>query len=353
MGWLFESPSVKIEAPPAPPAAPGLSPQEQEILDLERQLGDLNLEIQREQRAQETATRTALETAFGKPLADVFAEQAVGQNRLLTGLQTGQEANLALQLRAIAQAEAEREAFTKATGMTPEEAAAQEAVYQQRIRGPLQERFERGLRGELPVSPALSRSLDEQEQLLHAKLREQFGPGYETPGSPALPVLLDFAKRRIELETASREGAISEAEQIGFSLMPSVQRALGARGTAVGTSGPLGAAIGSTNPLAAILPFSQRSMFQTPEQFGRIQGTLAGQRAFEFAPQMTGYQNQANFANMVNQAQIGAAGARAQAQGGLLGSLVGTGGTLGAAYMMRNQPRYTYPWPSTNFQYQP
>ena len=402
MPFLFEGPTVKIQAPPAPPAAPGLTAEERELLDLERQLGLVNLEIQREQQAQDQAVRTALERQFGGPLAEVLANQVFQQSRLQSGVQGEQAAAVeqarlereaiarlsgvapaelaarqfldqlelgsltrTVQRKALEQADAERAAFIAATGMTPEAAQAQEAAFQQRIRGPLQARFEKGLAGTLPVSPALERSLDEQRMELEGSLLQRFGPGalIPSPGNPAMAALAEFDKRAIELRTAAREGAIGEAEQFGFSLQPATERIRQSRAAALSSAGTgglagalpdrltgrefLGAPI--TSPIPTLIPFTQRSLLQTPPQFANVRGALAGQRAFEFAPQMAGYEGNLNYLNTINQARIGAAGAQAQGLGQLLSSLVGAGGTLGAAALMRNSPRWGFARPGTQY----
>lgn len=321
MSWLFGAPEVNIEAPPPAPAAPGLTPQEEELLNLEYQLGLANYQTVLDQQTQDAAVRAELEALFGMPLSQLMAEQTFAQTGLFSSFQAAQQAELD-------RAEAERQAFIDATGMTPEDAQAQEAAYQIQIRGPLQARFLAGLSGTLPVSPALLRSLNEQETELRASLLEALGPGYET-SSAGIQALADFSKRRAELETASREGAISEAEQFGFGLQPATERIRLARQGAMGGVGPQG------SPLSAVLPFSQRNVYGSPSQFGDVRGGRAAQRAFEFAPMMAGYQGALGFNQGLNTAQYGAAGAQAQAAGNLWGGLLGSGGTLSAAYLTR------------------
>jgi hypothetical protein len=91
-------------------------------------------------------------------------------------------------------------------------AAPGAAEIQQRF----QDRTLAALKGELPVNPALTRSLTEGERDLRNSLRQQIGTGYET-SSPGIESLDRFnTSKNILLENA-RRGDITTAETMGLA----------------------------------------------------------------------------------------------------------------------------------------
>ena len=77
------------------------------------------------------------------------------------------------------------------------------------------ERIDAALRGELPISPGLERELIEGRDRLETRLRQQLGPGFAT-STPGIQALAEFDQRALEVREASRQGQLSEAEQIAL-----------------------------------------------------------------------------------------------------------------------------------------
>ena len=77
------------------------------------------------------------------------------------------------------------------------------------------ERTSAALRGELPVNPALTRSLDDEEGILREQLLKDLGPGFET-SSPGIESLGDFFERKESILEGARRDDLSLSEQ--FSL---------------------------------------------------------------------------------------------------------------------------------------
>lgn len=78
----------------------------------------------------------------------------------------------------------------------------------------LDERTLAGLKGNLPVDPALERDISDQEETLRQRLQEQFGPGYET-SSPAIEALSKFEESSNVLRSQARRGELTLSEQLG------------------------------------------------------------------------------------------------------------------------------------------
>lgn len=76
----------------------------------------------------------------------------------------------------------------------------------------LLERQNAALRGELPVSPALLRDLEDQEATLRETLLQQLGPGFET-STPGIEALANFRERRDAILEATRRDDIASAGQ--------------------------------------------------------------------------------------------------------------------------------------------
>lgn len=72
------------------------------------------------------------------------------------------------------------------------------------------------MKGELPVDPALERSLKDQETMLREKLQGQFGEGYET-ASPAIETLGEFFRSSEQLREGARTGQLTLSEQLGLT----------------------------------------------------------------------------------------------------------------------------------------
>ncbi len=121
---------------------------------------------------------------------------------------------------------------------------------QEEILGLTLSREKQALAGELPVDPALTRSLEENEQSLRQSMQGQLGPGWET-SSPGIEALADFGKRKNELLDAARRGDISMYE--GMSLMRAdeserqLQNMLGRFSMVPGAPGTMGMTFGQAS----------------------------------------------------------------------------------------------------------
>jgi len=96
----------------------------------------------------------------------------------------------------------------------------------------------KALKGELPVDPALERSLGSSEEALREKLQAQFGAGYET-SSPAIETLQQFRESSEILREGARTGQLTLSEQLGLTREQQRQFTQGAqadalRNTAIG-----------------------------------------------------------------------------------------------------------------------
>lgn len=80
----------------------------------------------------------------------------------------------------------------------------------------LGEKTLKGLRGELPVDPALERDITQQETTLKDRLRAQFGAGYES-SSPGIEALQKFGEGANVLRDQARRGEITLAEQLSLA----------------------------------------------------------------------------------------------------------------------------------------
>lgn len=84
------------------------------------------------------------------------------------------------------------------------------------IQGLLNEKTLAGLRGDLPVDPALEREITGQGQTLKDRLRAQLGSGYET-SSAGIEALQKFDEGANVLRSNARHGEISLAEQLSLA----------------------------------------------------------------------------------------------------------------------------------------
>lgn len=360
MPSLFSQPEIRIEAPPPPPAAPptpqprALSAQELDLIQKNLGLLERNIAIQDAAERQDAATRAAIEKSTGVPLSDLIAQEALRARSERTAFekavgmpyenfiaqQAREQADLGTQQRAlqkqiIDQAAEERAQFIAATGITPEQAQAEEANRQLVLARGLGDRFSKAVAGTLPVSPGLERSLGDQRGVLESSLREALGPGYAT-STPGIVALAEFDKRAEELRDAARTGAISEAEQVGFGLVPATERVRTAREGAL-RAGPLQGGLERFTGSQDYTPYSARGFLATPPQLAALENSFASDRALDFQGRLAGYggtlqtglanyQGQQQYVNALNQGRIGLAGAQAQAQGDLLGSTLAAAG---------------------------
>lgn len=86
----------------------------------------------------------------------------------------------------------------------------------QEIEELLLERSEKALKGELPVDPALERNIEEQREVLRARLQEQLGPGFET-STPGIEALQRFEESAEVLRDQARRGQLSLSEQLSLA----------------------------------------------------------------------------------------------------------------------------------------
>src|SRR5919106_2491547 len=84
---------------------------------------------------------------------------------------------------------------------------------QEEIESKLRERTLAALEGNLPVDPALDRSIEEGRLTLRDVLARQLGPGFET-STPGIQALAEFEKRAEELRFGARTGALTTAEAL-------------------------------------------------------------------------------------------------------------------------------------------
>lgn len=159
------------------------------------------------------------------------------------------------------------------------------------------------MKGELPVDPALERSLEDQERMLREKLQGQFGEGYET-ASPAIETLGEFFRSSEQLREGARTGQLTLSEQLGITRE---QQRLYARQS--GTDAIRTGAIG--DPLTIAGAFGQSA-----QGFGAAIMPYMQQR---------GMQMQAKASNASNLYQ-------------LLGAGIGAMGKIGSAAIMFSDP---------------
>lgn len=144
-------------------------------------------------------------------------------------LQTSQKEMLDLQKKLIEKSQREQELLApvlyRQLGITPKMNDKGEvigydegpqAAQKQEIENLLLQRSSAALKGELPVNPALTRDLGEQEARLKEGLFRQLGPGWET-STPGIEAVANFEKRRAELFDASRRGDITLAESLSLA----------------------------------------------------------------------------------------------------------------------------------------
>ena len=325
----FSAPKINVPPPPPAPEPPKPSPQEEALRAKQTELMEENLVILRQTRAQDEASRVAFEKATGMPLGEFVAQQAKAQVGLGDLTRAGQERQLAREARmepleeealrgtidaykralareerldplqegvlrqqltamerdladreqARTQLEARREAFVKATGLSPEEAEVGEAKRQLDISTELHGRFQKALKGELPVDPALERALGEQETSIREDVLRRTGPGGDL-GDIGLRNIAEFRKRAEELRYKARTGVIGEAEQYGMALSPALLR--------VGATRDMAASRGGGAPLST----AERGLALPPDVFSRpstaglmIPGLFRG-RIMESPPQL-------------------------------------------------------------------
>lgn len=91
-----------------------------------------------------------------------------------------------------------------------------QAEMDKEIKKLLGEKTLKGLRGELPVDPALERDITTQEQTLKDRLRSQLGAGYES-SSAGIEALQKFGEGANVLRSQARHGEISLAEQLSLA----------------------------------------------------------------------------------------------------------------------------------------
>lgn len=170
---------------------------------------------------------------------------------------------------------------------TPEE------LLRQDIERGFLERTQAALSGELPVDPALERSIAEREAQLRQRLFQQLGTGFET-SSPGMEALSRFTRdveqlrgsaRRADLATAAglAEAATTGRERSRALNIAGIQDILGRQAGGAGTLGQVAQAFSS--PIGQLanqrnLEFqSSLAAFQQPtaaQSLGGIVGTLGG-----------------------------------------------------------------------------
>ena len=194
----MSAPKVKIPPPPVK------SVQELEQISLqndllktqiaqnERSLTILNEQIET-QRAQEAEVREAFEETFGG-----FAGALKTQAESLEAAQRREEKTLQI-----------FEDFL--TGAEDDELNQLE----REIALEAGERTLAGLRGELPVDPALERDLANRKEEVKERLLRQLGPGFET-SSPGIETLARFDEEAQVVRSAVRQGQLTTNEAVAL-----------------------------------------------------------------------------------------------------------------------------------------
>ena len=137
----------------------------------------------------------------------------------------------------------------------------------------LLERQRDALAGDLPVSPALEREIEDQGKTLRERLQRQLGPGFES-SSPGIEALQIFEQRSLELREGARTGQISLATQLGIaqgtfnegSESNNLSNVLGLSGS------PLGAQAGLSNTAAG---FNRAGGAFTNDRNMQLQASIA------------------------------------------------------------------------------
>jgi hypothetical protein len=128
------------------------------------------------------------------------------------------------------------------------------------------QRSEAALKGELPVDPALERSLEQEEKTLRDIMGSRLGTGWET-STPGIEAMNDFRQRAEELRYGARRDMMTTAEAL------SIQRQ-GAREQQV--FGGIGQARAGTMSVAEL--FGQNAAgFSAPMQGMRAERMQVGQ----------------------------------------------------------------------------
>lgn len=167
VGSLFKSPKTNV-------VFPGRSPEETALLQEQTA-------ILRQQQQQ--------------------LQESLRQQNLLQPLLFGQ-----LGIREVRDAAGNVTGYERAP-LTPEQ------QQQAQIESKLRERTLAALEGNLPVDPALERSIEEGRGTLGETLRRNLGPGFET-STPGIQALAEFGKRAEELRFGARTGTLTTAEAL-------------------------------------------------------------------------------------------------------------------------------------------
>lgn len=148
------------------------------------------------------------------------------------------------------------------------------------------ERSRAALAGELPIDPALTDALAEEEELLRTRLEGQLGSGFET-STPGIEALSEFSERAERLRSAARRADLTLAEQL--SLARGAERRgvsaqflgdiAGIQGQGFGAAGTLGQLIqGANMPLVSLNQMEQIKKLEPDSGPGPLQsiGSLVG-----------------------------------------------------------------------------
>lgn len=163
------------------------------------------------------------------------------------------------------------------------------------------ERTQAALSGDLPVDPALERSIADREAQLRQRLFQQLGPGFET-SSPGMEALSRFRRDVEQLRGSARRADLTTSAGLSEAFTTGRERSRAL--DVAGIQDILGASMGGARQLGTVA-----QAFQSPI------GALAGQRNLEFQGNVAGAQ---------------AAAQQEQSIGQLLGMLAGGG--LGFAF---------------------
>jgi hypothetical protein len=180
------------------------------------------------------------------------------------------------------------------TGFSQDPTQAALSGQQTQITKELLDRQQAALEGQLPVDPALTRSLDESEANLHASLLQSLGPGYETSTSGITALDRFNQTKQMTLEGA-RRGDLTMAEQLALGMQGGQDQHSGFLASTAGGQAGVGAQYGA--------------MFgQNAQGYNSPLSLLENTRSMQFQANAAGFQGQ--------QALMGALG---QGAGSLLG----------------------------------
>jgi hypothetical protein len=244
------TPDISI---PAAPSVPEPTQQEKDYQAIETQLAQQNLDINKQSATDQAAERAKFEEAVGMPYADYMAKIAKSTQDLNTAYL---------------------------------------------------DRYQKAMKGELPVDPTLERALTENKATLQESMLKKLGPGWETSTS-GIQALAEYDKRAEELRSAAQQGTIMAGEQQGYA----------------------------TNPMAWVPGLAQPSTVSTPTQITDLLKQWQNERLAQYGGAMNAYTGNLNAAQLSAQNSSNPLGSILGMFGG--GMMGGIGSKVGTALALK------------------